>query len=98
MNRELIEKAKKVIKEVLYATVATVTAEGQPWNSPVYTSYDEHYNFYWVSWKENDHSQNVRANGRAYLVIFDSTVPAGSGFGVISTAKQRNWKRLRRLL
>lgn len=62
-------------------------AGGVPWNSPVYSAYDEQYNFYWASWKENVHSQNIRLNDRVFLVIYDSTVPAGTGEGVYVQAK-----------
>lgn len=75
-------RAKEIISNILYATVATVTPEGQPWNSPVYFSYDEAFNIYWASWTENIHSQNVRANKQAFIVIYDSTVPEGKGESV----------------
>lgn len=82
-----IQKAKKIIHQIFYITIATASPEGEPWNSPVYSAYDEQYNFYWASWKENVHSQNIRPNDRVFLVIYDSTVPAGTGEGVYVQAR-----------
>lgn len=78
----LTQKAKQVISDIIYMTVATADADGEPWNSPVYSAYDEEYNFYWVSWAENQHSKNISSNGKAFVVIYDSTVPESTGFGV----------------
>ncbi|HYG83914.1 MAG TPA: pyridoxamine 5'-phosphate oxidase family protein [Verrucomicrobiae bacterium] len=75
MNETLIQHAKRLIRSIQYATVATASAEGKPWNSPVFYLYDNDMNIYWLSDKENQHSQNVRANGDAFIVIYDSTVP-----------------------
>lgn len=83
------EKAKQIISKILYTTVATVGKNGQPWNSPVLSAYDEDYNFYWASWKENVHSQNVRNNPKIFLDIYDSTMPPDTGIsgGVYIQAK-----------
>ncbi|MCR4280216.1 MAG: pyridoxamine 5'-phosphate oxidase family protein [Candidatus Komeilibacteria bacterium] len=79
---ELIVKARKVISDILYITIATCDRSGQPWNSPVYSAFDNEYNFYWASWKENQHSKNIADNERVFVVIYDSTVPEGTGSGV----------------
>ncbi|MBI2098537.1 MAG: pyridoxamine 5'-phosphate oxidase family protein [Candidatus Wildermuthbacteria bacterium] len=81
------EKAKAIIEKILYITVATVSKEGKPWNSPVYSAYDEKFNFFWVSWKENEHSKNIRNTSDVFLAIYDSTVPEGTGEGVYVKAK-----------
>ena len=75
-------KAKEILAKIQYATVATVTPEGKPWNSPVAHEIDENNNIYWFSDKENQHSKNVCENPYAYIVIYDSTVPEGEGEGV----------------
>lgn len=87
MDKQLIKKAKEIISKILYITIATVTEDGKPWNSPVYSAYDEHYNFYWVSWKDNQHSKNIAENEDVFLVIYDSRVPEGTGEGVYVQAK-----------
>ncbi|MGH8887339.1 MAG: pyridoxamine 5'-phosphate oxidase family protein [Egibacteraceae bacterium] len=86
MSATLALKAKQIISEILYITIATVDSYGQPWNTPVYAAYDEGFNFYWASWTESTHSRNIRENPKVCLVIYDSTVPEGTGKGVYMTA------------
>lgn len=81
------KRASEIIKSINYATLATVTPEGQPWNSPVYYNWDSRLNIYWVSDKEGQHSKNVDANGRVFIVIYDSTVKEGDGEGVYIQAR-----------
>jgi general stress protein 26 len=76
------KRAAEIIKQIRYATLATVTPEGLPWNSPVAHEYDNSLNIYWVSDKEGQHSKNVTANNKVFIVIYDSTVPEGDGEGV----------------
>lgn len=82
-----VVKARKIIEKILYITIATSSKDGKPWNSPVYSAFDEDYNFYWASWTENQHSKNIRENNQVFFVIFDSTVPEGTGEGVYFKAK-----------
>ncbi len=79
---KLVQRAKEIIEKILYITIATVSTSGEPWNAPVVGAYDKDYNFYWGSYRNSQHSQNVRDTGRVYLVIYDSTVPVGTGEGV----------------
>ena len=81
------ERAREIVQQILYVTVASVSSEGKPWNSPVFSSFDDAGNFYWVSAPESQHSRNVEANGNAFLVIYDSTVPWGTGEGVYIEAQ-----------
>ncbi len=76
------KRAAEIIKQIRYATLATVTPEGDPWNSPVAHEYDENLNIYWVSDKEGQHSKNAALNKKVFIVIFDSTVTEGEGRGV----------------
>src|SRR3989344_4776521 len=82
-----VEKAHRIIEKILYITIATVSKDGRPWNSPVYCAFDEDYNFYWASWRENQHSKNIKENNNVFIVIYDSTVPEGTGEGVYVQAK-----------
>lgn len=86
------KRARRIIESIAYATVATTDDAGRPWNSPVHTVHDDQYNFYWFSDVQAQHSLNVRTSGRAFLVIYDSTVPAGEGEGVYidAVAKELN--------
>lgn len=81
------ERAKEIINKILYLTIATVDKEGQPWNTPVYTAFDEDYNFYWASDQNGQHSKNIAQNSKVFLVIYDSTAPEGTGEGVYIQAK-----------
>jgi hypothetical protein len=68
------QKARQVIDRIKYITIATVDQNGQPWNTPVASfRFDNDYIFYWASWTDNQHSKNIRSNGRAFIAIYDST-------------------------
>lgn len=81
------KRAKEIIEKILYITIATVSKDGQPWNSPVYSAFDEKYNFYWASDQNGQHSKNIAENNKVFLVIYDSTAPEGTGEGVYVLAK-----------
>lgn len=76
------ERAKEIIEQVVYITIGGTSNDGQPWNTPVFSAYDDSYNFFWGSHVNSQHSQNISANGKVFLVIYDSTIPAGEGEGV----------------
>lgn len=82
MTANLRERARQIINKIIYVTIATASADGQPWNTPVYSAYDDEYNFYWASDKNGQHSQNIQVNPKVFLVIYDSTAPEGTGEGV----------------
>ena len=75
-------RAKYIISRVVYVTLATVSKDGTPWNTPVFSAYDANYHLYWGSYVNSQHSQNIKDNGKVFLVIYDSTIPAGQGEGV----------------
>ena len=87
MNKQLVGRAKRIISKILYITIATSTKRGVPWNSPVYSAFDENYNFYWISWTKNQHSKNIKENNQIFIVIYDSTAVEGQGHGVYIQAK-----------
>lgn len=76
------KRAKEILATVLYATVATASKEGKPWNSPVAGFWDESHNLYWFSDKASVHSKNIRENEDVFIVVYDSTMPEGTGEGV----------------
>lgn len=84
---DLLKRAKEIIDKIIYITIATSSKDGQPWNSPVYSAYDESYNFYWASWTQNQHSKNIAENDKIFIVIYDSTAHEGTGEGVYIQAK-----------
>ena len=82
MNNELVHRAREIIEKIIYITIATVCEDGSPWNTPVYSAYDEQYTFYWISSLDAVHSKNVNRTGKVFLVIYDSIVSEGTGEGV----------------
>ena len=88
-KKELADRARQTIEKILYLTIATADRDGQPWNSPVYSAYNKNYEFYWASWTGNQHSKNIHENEKTFVVIYDSTVPEGTGFGVYMKGKSR---------
>lgn len=84
-----IETAVKIINEIEYINIASITPEGKPWNTPVYTAFDKNLNFYWLSWRKNQHSVNVRNNPNVFVTIYDSTQLAGTGRGIYFSGKAK---------
>jgi nitroimidazol reductase NimA-like FMN-containing flavoprotein (pyridoxamine 5'-phosphate oxidase superfamily) len=73
------ERARAILAQIEYVTLATSSPDGHPWNAPVWAAFDEAYHFFWVSAKYARHSQNIRANNRIAMVVYDSTVPPREG-------------------
>ena len=40
-----VNTAVTIIKNIEYINIASITPEGLPWNSPVYTAFDKDLNF-----------------------------------------------------
>lgn len=78
----LIEIARSIIRAIPYITLATASNDGTPWNSPVYAAYDNTMNFYWSSFPQSQHSQNIAQNNQAFIVIYDSTGGDGTSKAV----------------
>jgi uncharacterized protein YhbP (UPF0306 family) len=83
------KRAVETLERILYITIASVSEDSRPWNSPVYSAFDSNLNFFWASDKNAQHSSNVRANREVFLVIYDSTVAEGTGEGVYIQAEVR---------
>lgn len=84
---DLNNRAKEIIESINYITIASVTPEGKPWNSPVFYAYGKSYNFYWGTHRDSQKAKNISVNNDVFLVIYDSTVKAGAGEGVYIQAK-----------
>lgn len=68
------DKAKAILNSINYVTIATVCEDGQPWNTPVAVfHFDDDYTIYWASWRDNQHSKNIRENSEIFVVAYDST-------------------------
>lgn len=86
-TNKLVDRAKRIISNILYITIATANKEGSPWNSPVYSAFDKDLNFFWASDQNGQHSKNIAENNSVFIVIYDSTVPEGTGEGFYIKAK-----------
>lgn len=82
MSIDWNERAKKIIDENIYITLATSSKTGEPWISPLWAIHDEKYVYYWGSPVHTKHSQLVLENPRCAVVVFDSRAPEGTGEGV----------------
>ncbi len=64
--------ALRLLDAIQHATVATVSSGGEPWNTPVYFARHGRA-FFWISRADAQHSINIRANGRVFIAIYDSS-------------------------
>jgi nitroimidazol reductase NimA-like FMN-containing flavoprotein (pyridoxamine 5'-phosphate oxidase superfamily) len=78
--------ARSIIEANLYMVLGTADETGHPWVSPVYFASDGDRAFYWVSSPEARHSVNISARREVSIVVFDSSVPIGTGQGVYMAA------------
>ena len=83
-----------------YMTVSTVSSGGMPRTTPVFFAHGRSMQglltFYWLSTAEATHSQNLLAFNRVSGVIFDSSVPQGTGVGFFfeATARMADYKKV----
>jgi hypothetical protein len=78
--------ARAIIDANLYMVLGTADETGQPWASPLYYAPADYREFFWVSAPDARHSRNLEARGQVSIVIFDSSVPIGTGQGVYMSA------------
>jgi nitroimidazol reductase NimA-like FMN-containing flavoprotein (pyridoxamine 5'-phosphate oxidase superfamily) len=78
--------ARSIIDANLYMVLGTADQTGRPWVSPVYYAPADYREFFWVSDPEATHSRNLKVRHDVSIVIFDSSVPIGTGQGVYMSA------------
>ena len=76
------EHVTSIIKRVPYLTLATANKAGKPWNTPVFSAFDEHFHFFWASAPTSQHSKNINENNQVFAVIYDSSAAEATGEGV----------------
>jgi pyridoxamine 5'-phosphate oxidase-like protein len=81
-----VATARAIVDANLYMVLGTADERGRPWVSPVYFAHVDYREFLWVSRPETLHSHNLVARPQVSLVIFDSSVPIGTGQGVYMAA------------
>ena len=74
--------ARRIVDANRYVTLGTADAGGRPWVSPVWYAKDGYGGFLWVSRPGARHSLNLAERPEISGVIFDSTVPIGTGVAV----------------
>jgi hypothetical protein len=79
MAADLDRHVRGIVDDVTYLVLATSDPDGRPRTSPVYFSHDGYRALYWVSAPDAQHSRNIVRDPRVAGVIFDSSVPPGSG-------------------
>jgi nitroimidazol reductase NimA-like FMN-containing flavoprotein (pyridoxamine 5'-phosphate oxidase superfamily) len=78
--------ARAIFDASIYVVLATADEAGVPWASPVWFAKEDYQELYWVSHPGARHSQNIAARPQIAMVVFDSTVPPGTGQAVYMTA------------
>ena len=78
--------ARAILDAGIYVVLGTADADGVPWASPVWFATEDYRELYWVSYPGARHSQNIAVRPQIAMVVFDSTVPSGTGQGVYMTA------------
>jgi nitroimidazol reductase NimA-like FMN-containing flavoprotein (pyridoxamine 5'-phosphate oxidase superfamily) len=86
-GQELAAVARQLIDANRYMTLATADSDGNPWASPVWYAHEGYTDFLWVSRPQARHSRNLASRPGLAIVIFDSTVPAGTGQAVYAEAE-----------
>jgi hypothetical protein len=78
--------ARAIVDANLYMTLATADEAGRPWPTPVYFAPIGDHELVWVSSPEAMHSRNIATRPDVGIVVFDSSVPIGTGQGVYLSA------------
>ena len=81
-DRDLVAIAREILDINRYMTLATADGDGRPWASPVWYAHQGYTDLLWVSRPGARHSRNLAVRPELAIVIFDSTVPEGSGQAV----------------
>ena len=89
MTIDLIARARATLSNIANASLATLGADGHPWNTPVFVAFDAELTFYWSSQSRAVHSQNIARHPHVMLVIFDSRADDDSGHAVYVAATAR---------
>ena len=76
------EKARLIISQNNYMTLATSDRNGIPWSAPLYYAFDDKYNFFFISANDALHVAHIKENSHVAISIFDSHAPVGEGDGV----------------
>ena len=80
---QLLAKAEAMLQHTPYCTLATCSADGLPWASPVFFVYDPDWTLYWSSAIASVHSQHIYHNqGRMAVTVYGTHSPVFKGQGL----------------
>ncbi len=82
MTDDIDAAARRIVDANRYVTLGTADASGRPWVSPVWYAREGYGALLWVSRPGTRHSLNLAERPEISAVIFDSTVPIGTGVAV----------------
>jgi Pyridoxamine 5'-phosphate oxidase len=78
--------ARTIIDASSYLVLGTADESGRPRVSPVWFAHEQYREFFWVSYPDARHSQNLPAWPEVSIAIFDSHQPPGTSEGVYVSA------------
>jgi nitroimidazol reductase NimA-like FMN-containing flavoprotein (pyridoxamine 5'-phosphate oxidase superfamily) len=81
-ENDYLARAREIIVENKYMTVAASSRDGKPWVAPLAYAFDGGCRFYWVSHRESLHSRLIEVNPEVAIVIFDSNAAEGAAEGI----------------
>src|SRR5579862_89042 len=84
---DLLKIAEQVLRTNRYLTLATTSAAGLPWVTPVMYAVDKRDRFYWPSALDAVHSKNILEHPQVAFVIFNSNPEYGSAQGLYCAAR-----------
>lgn len=77
------KRAKEIINKNSYMVICTSSKNARPWGAPVFFANDKKYTkLYFISAIDSRHAENISANSKVSVAIFDSTSPIGVSYGV----------------
>ena len=82
-----VKKAKKLLEELNYLTLATTNKVMVPWCAPLLFAHDKDYNFHWRCSRKTVHSTDIEENDNVAFVIYNSTLPKPQAYGLYFRAK-----------
>lgn len=92
---ELVRRARELLADNQYLTLATADPSGRPWSSTVWyaarllpqSAQSLAVEFIWLSRPKAQHSRNLVQRPEVGISIFDSAQPAGTGDGLPFAAR-----------
>ena len=73
-----IERARELLRTIRHASMATVSQDGSPHNSPFMFLHDDQLqHIYWGSHPASTHSQNILRTGQLFVVLYDALERGG---------------------